>query len=691
MTLQITCPACSASFRLKEDARGKKMFCPKCGRSMVITSGGVAKRGAAAHGAAALAVPGRDFPWGWLAAALLLSVAVVVMIMLATHRHKQKEEDTLVAATTGGETEAAGGRDKLLPFVPEPATEPKPIAKTDTRPAIPPEPKPIAKTDTRPAFTPEPMPEPGPRPRPPFLPVVPGIPDAGITYLFQDTLAAEEKGVPDLIPTDPLGKNGFETTSVFGRSQRVYRFSGNASPTEEQAGLTFDNSRGLLTRNNYSIEMVFVFLQKDNQWRRIVDVEDRQSDNGFYADPGNHLQVYPFPGIGNLVTAGTFRHAVLTTSNTGTVTAYLDGGLQFTASTPIMNIDNPRNVVHFFLDNTIGGGQFEFSDGKIALLRLYNEVLSGEQVSRLASAFRGTQAEAPDKLAEKNAAPDPGNLTGVQNPIGKTFYFRVTGSATGQIWGTDVYTADSNLATAAVHAGVLSPGATNVVCVKLVAGLSDYTGSTRNGVTSTAWGNFPAAYTVSRADPGRQPETPPAVPPSPESEPKPGLDKFGVIRLKEMPPVTTDNKSSLIKKYGRNLTLTASSTWGGWPPENAVDDNIKTSWFSAQNDAAAHGTKPWLQANFPTDVPVSRVTILGNRDPEWLVGFTILEGSVTLYDKNGKVLKTERNKGTGNYRDFDFRYNPPIKGVRAVRFTSLADQGNQTMFGDIAIAEIQVE
>jgi hypothetical protein len=29
--------------------------------------------------------------------------------------------------------------------------------------------------------------------------------------------------------------------------------------------------------------------------------------------------------------------------------------------------------------------------------------------------------------------------------------------------------------------------------------------------------------------------------------------------------------------------------------------------------------------------------------------------------------------------------------VRAVRFTSLADQGDQTVFGDIAIADIQVD
>jgi hypothetical protein len=165
----------------------------------------------------------------------------------------------------------------------------------------------------------------------------------------------------------------------------------------------------------------------------------------------------------------------------------------------------------------------------------------------------------------------------------------------------------------------------------------------------------------------------------------------GVIMLKELPKVTTDNKSGLISTYRKDLKLTASSTWVGWPPENAVDDDIKTSWFSGKDDAAAKGKTPWLQVNFPEDVPVSRVTILGNRDPAWLVGFTILSGRVTLYDEKGKMLKTVENNGTGNFRDFDFKFNPAVEGVRGVRFTSLKDQGNQTVYGDIAIADIQVD
>jgi hypothetical protein len=100
--------------------------------------------------------------------------------------------------------------------------------------------------------------------------------------------------------------------------------------------------------------------------------------------------------------------------------------------------------------------------------------------------------------------PDPGNLLALQNNVGKTYAFRVTGSVTaGVVWGTDTYTTDSALATAAVHAGALKNGETGVVLVTIVAGLPAYTGSTRNGVTTNAWPAYPAAFTVRSA--GKKP------------------------------------------------------------------------------------------------------------------------------------------------------------------------------------------
>jgi hypothetical protein len=151
------------------------------------------------------------------------------------------------------------------------------------------------------------------------------------------------------------------------------------------------------------------------------------------------------------------------------------------------------------------------------------------------------------------------------------------------------------------------------------------------------------------------------------------------------------NSNALIKEYRKDLVATASSTFGGWPTGNALDGKLETSWFSASNDAAAKGTKPWFQVQFPTDQVVRRVTILGNRDPAWLNGYSILGGLLELLDKDRKVLKADEAVGKGEFHDFDFVFRKPIRGVRFIRFTSLKDQGDQNPFGDIAIGEFQVE
>ena len=54
---------------------------------------------------------------------------------------------------------------------------------------------------------------------------------------------------------------------------------------------------------------------------------------------------------------------------------------------------------------------------------------------------------------------DPGNLTEFNvEDIGRVLLFEVTGRTEGSVWGTDLYTTDSRLATAAVHSGALREG-----------------------------------------------------------------------------------------------------------------------------------------------------------------------------------------------------------------------------------------
>lgn len=72
-------------------------------------------------------------------------------------------------------------------------------------------------------------------------------------------------------------------------------------------------------------------------------------------------------------------------------------------------------------------------------------------------------------------------------------------------------------------------------------------------------------------------------------------------------------------------------------------------------------------------------------------GYSILSGRLTIYDKNRKVLLTMTADGTGKEYDFDFSPAPPVRGTRAVRFTSLKDQGAANGSRDVALAEIRIE
>jgi hypothetical protein len=111
------------------------------------------------------------------------------------------------------------------------------------------------------------------------------------------------------------------------------------------------------------------------------------------------------------------------------------------------------------------------------------------------------QADQP-KQAKKvvDAKTDPGDLQSYRKDVGKVFYFLVIGKDTGTVYGTGVYTDDSSLATAAVHAGVLPVGKKGMVKVTILKGKDSYRGSTQNGVTSRDWRSFEGSYQVQPAE-----------------------------------------------------------------------------------------------------------------------------------------------------------------------------------------------
>lgn len=95
------------------------------------------------------------------------------------------------------------------------------------------------------------------------------------------------------------------------------------------------------------------------------------------------------------------------------------------------------------------------------------------------------------------AADAPNTMLELGDQVGASYYFRVRGETEGQVWGTDIYTGDSNLAAAAVHAGLVKPGESAVVKVSVVQPLPGYQGSVRNGVKSHDFGRYGTAYKLS--------------------------------------------------------------------------------------------------------------------------------------------------------------------------------------------------
>jgi hypothetical protein len=103
-----------------------------------------------------------------------------------------------------------------------------------------------------------------------------------------------------------------------------------------------------------------------------------------------------------------------------------------------------------------------------------------------------------EKLLQQGflAADAPATMVGLCDLVGQTYYFRVQGEDTGSVWGTDIYTGDSALAAAAVHAGAVGLGEAKTVKVTVAAPLPRYAGSTRHGITSHSFGSYGTAYRV---------------------------------------------------------------------------------------------------------------------------------------------------------------------------------------------------
>ena len=88
------------------------------------------------------------------------------------------------------------------------------------------------------------------------------------------------------------------------------------------------------------------------------------------------------------------------------------------------------------------------------------------------------------------------NMVSYRGIFNTTYVLTITGvgNTSGELWGTDIYTDDSSISRAAVHAGVIQNGETKTIYIKMVAGQQFYTGTTRNTVVSASFAVWSGSY-----------------------------------------------------------------------------------------------------------------------------------------------------------------------------------------------------
>ena len=80
---------------------------------------------------------------------------------------------------------------------------------------------------------------------------------------------------------------------------------------------------------------------------------------------------------------------------------------------------------------------------------------------------------------------------------GKTYKFKCPSSGKeGTVWGTDIYTLDSSICNAAVHAGKLTMESGGPVTIELRSGETSYKGTTRNGIKTNDYGAYGRSFVV---------------------------------------------------------------------------------------------------------------------------------------------------------------------------------------------------
>ena len=228
---------------------------------------------------------------------------------------------------------------------------------------------------------------------------------------------------------------------------------------------------------------------------------------------------------------GKYYHAVGVVRPNNAISFYVNGELIGTAPFKTLKRPSGKSQRLYIGGDVSGNGGPEYAfKGEVVVARMYSKALSNEEVRSLYKAISSDNNSSSNNPSTGNNSKNtggnnsgntdgnnsgnnnsgntgtssvpnaPNHMLSYRGQNGKVFTFKVTGSTSGRIWGGDnnIYTDDSNIATAAVHAGLVKAGQTGTVKVTILPGQSSYSSITRNGVTSYKNNGYGGSYQLSK-------------------------------------------------------------------------------------------------------------------------------------------------------------------------------------------------
>lgn len=110
---------------------------------------------------------------------------------------------------------------------------------------------------------------------------------------------------------------------------------------------------------------------------------------------------------------------------------------------------------------------------------------------------QGNKPVKKNKTTAPVAATWSTNVVGYRGKTGWSGVYSCPANGTaGSVWGDGVYTDDSSICTAAVHAGVITLAGGGTVRVAVQSGEPSYASATRHGVRSSAYGKWAGSFIV---------------------------------------------------------------------------------------------------------------------------------------------------------------------------------------------------